>query len=118
MMKNNIRKYALLQISLVIVFGLYTIGMVFGSIYFLNSINDTPSRSSEVTVTLLVQSNRPDFSINFTSTATIPVNKTLLEHLNDTVGKENWSGIDHGIWGWYINRIFNASESGVWKWIY
>ena len=118
MMKNNIRKYALLQLSLVIVFGLYTIGMVFGSIYFLNSINDTPSRSSEVTVTLLVQSNRPDFPINFTSTATIPVNLTLLEHLNNTVGKENWSGTDFVIQGWYVDSIFNVSESAPWKWIY
>ena len=118
MMKNNIRKYALLQISLVIVFGLYTIGMVFGSIYFLSSINDSPSRSSEVTVTLLVQSNHSDFPINFTSTATIPVNLTLLEHLNNTVGKENWSGTDFGIWGWYVDSIFNVSESAPWKWIY
>ena len=117
-MKNNIRKYALLQISLVIIFGLYAIGMVFGSIYFLNSINDSSSESSEVTVTLLVQSNHPDFPINFTSTATILVNLPLLEHLNNTVGEENWSGTDFGIQGWYVDSIFNVSESSPWKWIY
>ncbi len=118
MMNSNIRKYGLLQLSLVIIFGLYAIGMVFGSIYFLSSINDSSSGFSEVTVSLLVQSNHPDFPINFTSTATIPVNLPLLEHLNNTVGKENWSGTDFGIQGWYVDSIFNVSESAPWKWIY
>jgi hypothetical protein len=92
--------------------------MSFGSIYFLNSLSDTSSNSSEITVTLLIESNHPDIEINFTTTETIPVNTSLLEHLNNTVGEENWSGVDYGIWGWYIDRIFNASESNGWKWLY
>ena len=117
-MSNNIRKYALLQISLVIVFGIYTMCMVFGTLYFFESLNNTASNSSEVTVTLLIQSSHPDYPINFTSTETIPVNRSLLDHLNHTVGKENWSGIDYEIWGWYVNGIFNASESDGWQWLY
>jgi len=118
MTNNYIRKYGLLQLSLVIILALYTIGMAFGMVYFLDSLNFSPSESPEITVTLLIQSNHPDYPINYSDTSTIPINMTLLDHLNLTIGRENWSGINYGVWGWFINRLFNASESTGWHWLY
>ena len=117
-MNDYIRKYGLLQLSLVIIIGLYTIGMAFGMVYFLDSLNSTPSKSPEVTVTLLIQSDHPDYPINYSKTSVIPSNQTLLDHLNLTIGLENWSGINYGVQGWFINRIFNASNSAGWNWLY
>ena len=117
-MNYYIRKYGLLQLSLVIIFGLYTLGMAFGMVYFLDSFNNPPSKSPKITVTLLIQSNHPDYPINYSNTSTIPINQTLLEHLNLTIGRENWSGVNYGVGGWFINRIFNASESTGWNWLY
>ena len=118
MMNNYIRKYGLLQLSLVIILALYTMGMAFGMVYFLDSLNLTPSDSPEITVTLLIQSNHPDYPINYSDISTIPINMSLLNHLNLTIGPDNWSGINYGAWGWFINRIFNASESTGWHWLY
>ncbi len=87
-------------------------------VYLLDSLNNSPSESPLVNVTLLIQSNHPDYPINYSNTSTIPINQTLLEHLNLTIGRENWSGINYGPWGWFINRIFNASESVSWHWLY
>ena len=117
-MNNHIRKYGLLQLSLVIIFTLYTVGMAFGMVYFLDSLNDSSGKSPEVTVTLLIQSNHSIYPINYSNSSTIPINQSLLDHLNLTIGRENWSGIDYGVSGWFINRIFNASNSAGWNWLY
>jgi hypothetical protein len=117
-MNSNIRKYGFLQISLVIIFGLYTLGMTFGMVYFFDSFSSPPSEASTVTVTLLIQSNHTDYQISFTNTSIIPINRSLLDHLNLTIGRDNWSGVNYGVYGWFINRIFNASESTGWHWFY
>ena len=117
-MNEYIRKYGLLQIALVAIFCLYTFGMTFGTIYFLESLTPTPSSSQYVTINLIIQSNHTDYPINYSHTNQIPINRSLLDHINLTLGRENWSGENYGVYGWFINRLFNASESEGWNWLY
>ena len=111
-------KYWVLQGLIIGILISYIVGLSIGVLFFMNNFQTNPNTVEKVTVVLIIESLHPSYSFNFTDISLVPVNQTLIGHLNDTIGQENWHGINYGIAGWYIQRIFNATEGGSWHWLY
>lgn len=110
-------KYWLLQFLIVGVLASYAVGMSVGILLFIESTQ--PDQSAEnVSVLLIIESKHPSYPLNYSDLSTVPVNLTLIEHINNTIGRENWDGVKYGVAGWFIKRIFNVTEEGSWYWLY
>jgi hypothetical protein len=70
-----------------------------------------------VNIHLIIQSNHPMHPLNYSDSSVIPSNRTLIDHLNRTIGPNNWSGQYYENGGWFIREIFNVSEQGGWYWL-
>ena len=79
--------------------------------------NNSQPKTDTVNIFLIIESSHPNYTFNYTYESQIPVNRTLLDHLNETIGRDNWDGINYGGAGWFIKRLFNATEEGAWHWI-
>lgn len=110
---KELSQYWVLQTFTIMILVGYILGMGVGIVYF---INNSQTENDNVNILLIIESNHPDFTFNFTYNSIVPVNRTLIDHLNETVGPENWDGTKFGVGGWYIQRIFNASEQENWHW--
>jgi len=107
-------KYWLLQTLVIGIIGIYSFGIGLGFVFLIT----TPSTHSDrVSILMIIESNHPSYSFNFSYFDEVPINRTLLDHLNITIGRENWDGRYFGVGGWYIERIFNASEIANWHWL-
>ncbi len=107
-----------LQIGVLVIVTIYILGLGFGLIAFSDVLfppRTSPERTT-VTVTLIIESTHPDNLFNYTYTNNVSINITLIEHLNNTIGFENWEGRYYTPGGWFVSRIFNATEEGNWSW--
>ena len=111
-----IGKYWLLQGLIIAIIVSYIFGLGVGIIYVFNNSSSSEQPKEEVTILLLIESNNPEFPINFSSSTVVPINTTLLDHLNNTIGENNWDGVNYGVGGWFIQGLFNISEYGPWHW--
>jgi hypothetical protein len=111
---KELTKYWVLQAITIVILGSYIFGMGYGLVLFLNN---SPEQTGNVNVLLIIESNHPEFSFNFSYTSEVPSNYTLIDYLNDTIGSGNWDGTKYNPGGWFVQRIFNASEQGNWKWL-
>ena len=111
---KELSQYWILQSVILLILSGYIVGMGTGILLFLNS---TQTTAETVNILMIIESRHPDYTFNYTYDSKIPKNRTLLDHLNETIGRENWEGEYYGIGGWFIQRIFNASEQGLWHWI-
>ena len=110
-------KYWLLQIITAGVVASYALGMSVGILLLIESTQ--PHQPVEnVSVLLIIESNHPSYPLNYSDFSTVTVNLTLIEHINNTIGRENWDGVKYGVAGWFIKRIFNVTEEGSWHWLY
>ena len=118
---NSFQKYSSfipLQIGVFVIFFIYITGLSFGIIVFSETIfppKTSPERTS-VTVTLFIESTHPDYLFNYTYTSNVSLNISLIEHLNNTIGSDSWEGRYYTPGGWFITRIFNATEDDNWSW--
>ncbi len=110
---KELSQYWVLQALTIMIIAGYILGMSVGIIYF---VNNSQTENDSVNILLIIESKHPDFTFNFTYSSIVPVNRTLIDHLNETVGPENWDGTKFGVGGWYIQRIYNASEQENWRW--
>lgn len=110
---KELTRYWVLQAFTIVILGSYIFGMGFGVVSLLNN---SPEQTENVNVLLIIESNHPEFAFNNTYTSTITSNYTLIDHLNNTIGSGNWDGKNFATGGWFVQRIFNASEQGNWKW--
>ena len=112
---NIFGKYWLLQALAIGIIGIYSFGIGFGFVFLFTT---TPSTHSDtVSILMIIESNHPFYFFNYSYFDEIPINRTLLDHLNTTIGRENWDGRYYGVGGWFIERIFNASEYANWYWL-
>ncbi|MFW9779940.1 MAG: hypothetical protein ACFFE8_13875 [Candidatus Heimdallarchaeota archaeon] len=114
--RANYRKYGVLQALVVVVIGSYFVGLVIG-LQIVADLTSQDTNSPEfVTINLVIQSNHPNFPLNYSETSVVPANITLIDHLNQTIGSDNWSGRYSEPWGWFIEEIFNVNAQGGWHW--
>ncbi len=111
-------RYWVLQILTIGVVASYAMGMSIGILFFIESIQPSHQSVENVSVLLLIESNHPSYPLNYSDLSSVSVNLTLLEHINNTIGRENWDGVKYGVAGWFIKRIFNVTEEGSWHWLY
>ncbi|MFX0150264.1 MAG: hypothetical protein ACFFAJ_05750 [Candidatus Hodarchaeota archaeon] len=109
-------KYWFLQGFIICIIGSYIVGMGLGIFVVFNSIQSSESSTDTVSILMIIESKHPDYSFNYSYRSEVPYNLSLIEHLNNTIGRENWDGKKYA-GGWFIQRIFNASESGSWFWL-
>ena len=109
-------KYWILQGLVIGVVVSYAVGMSIGIVLFINNTQVNQEQVENVSILLIIESHHPTNSFNFSYSSFIAVNLTLIEHLNSTIGWENWDGVNYGAAGWYITRIYNATEQGSWHW--
>ncbi len=110
---KELARYWILQGFILLIVVSYILGMALGMMLF---INNSQPKSDNVNILLIIESSHPNYTFNYTYESRIPVNRTLLNHLNETIGRENWDGQNFGVAGWFIKRIFNATEEGSWYW--
>ena len=112
------RTYWILQGLIIGVVGCYVVSMSLGILVFVSNSQMDHQNSDTVTILLLIESNHPSYSFNYSFITSVPINQSLIECLNNTIGRENWDGQYYGIGGWFIKRIYNATEQGTWQWLY
>jgi len=110
-------KYWFLQGFIICIIGSYILGMSLGFFIVFNNLQTTESSSNTVSILMIIESKHPQYSFNYSYRSEVPNDLSLIEHLNNTIGQENWDGKKYDIGGWFIQRIFNASESGDWRWL-
>lgn len=111
---KELARYWILQGFILLVLVSYVVGMAVGMMLF---INNSQPKSDTVNILLIIESSHPNYTFNYTYESQIPVNRILIDHLNETIGRENWDGDYYVIHGWRIKRLFNATEEGSWYWI-
>lgn len=111
-------KYWILQGLVIGVVVSYAVGMSIGIVLFMNNTQANQEQVENVSILLIIESHHPTNSFNYSYRSIILVNQTLIEYLNNTIGRENWDGKYFGAMGWFIQRIFNATEGGGWYWLY
>lgn len=111
-------KYWFLQGFIICIIGSYFLGMSLGFFIVFNNLQTTESSSDTVSILMIIESKHPQYSFNYSYFSEVPNHLSLIEHLNNTIGRENWDGEKYKYaGGWFIQRIFNASESGSWYWL-
>lgn len=115
--RTNLRKYGVLQVLILGVFGGYVLGFSFGLQMVTNLSPQGTSPPEFVTIHLIIQSSHSLYPLDFSNTSVIPANRTLIDHLNRTIGPDNWSGEYFEIGGWLIQEIFSVSAQGAWHWL-
>ncbi|MFW9857060.1 MAG: hypothetical protein ACFFFG_18565, partial [Candidatus Thorarchaeota archaeon] len=106
--RTNYRKYGVLQGLILVVIGSYLVGFVIGLQIVANLTSQDTNSPEFVTVHLIIQSNHPTYPLNYSKTSVVPSNLTLIDHLNQTIGPDNWSGTYSESLGWFIEEIFNV----------
>ncbi|MHA1968770.1 MAG: hypothetical protein ACW964_13310, partial [Candidatus Hodarchaeales archaeon] len=83
---KELARYWILQGFILLVIVSYILGMAVGMMLF---FNNTQPKSDTVNIFLIIESSHPNYTFNYTYESQIPVNRTLLDHLNETIGREN-----------------------------
>ncbi|NHJ03153.1 MAG: hypothetical protein EAX86_13535 [Candidatus Heimdallarchaeota archaeon] len=112
-------KYIPLQAIIIAIFLIYIAGLSFSFIFFAETFFPPPDENHEktyVTINLIIESTHPDYLFNHSYLTNVTINITLIEHLNNTIGIDNWEGRYYTPGGWFVTRIFNASENSNWSW--
>ncbi|MHA1331145.1 MAG: hypothetical protein ACTSR2_08720, partial [Candidatus Hodarchaeales archaeon] len=107
---KEIKRYWMVQLFVVLVLAGYFLFMGVGFYNVLLGSQNNLNVNYEVKINLWIISERPEYNLNFSSRNTVVSNLTLIEYLNNTLGRDNWAGIYYGSYGWFITRIFNVSE--------
>ncbi|MHA1226494.1 MAG: hypothetical protein ACTSPV_07105 [Candidatus Hodarchaeales archaeon] len=115
---KEIKRYWMVQLFVVLVLAGYFLFMGVGFYNVLLGSQNNLNVNYEVKINLWIISERPEYNLNFSSRNTVVSNLTLIEYLNNTLGRDNWAGIYYGSYGWFITRIFNVSEGEGWFWLY
>ena len=115
---NEIKKYWLFQGGVLVIIIGYIIILGLGITIVLESPFYTTPEAEEVQIHFWAISEHPINHFNFSLASNVPSNITLLEYINQTLGQENWDGVEFPTVGWFIKRIFNATEGNGWVWLY